>query len=168
MSPVELESCLIFHVNQFNQDFVIRLKGELPLLSARTDAQVIFPEPTAVCEENVVRVPLTNDGEVPFLFAFDDPVEKSPFTVSPNNGLIEPKETLMLTYKFAPIESGQIQDKFKFHIKKTSLDAMAKVDHVNYEVALSAIAKFPFFRIKIDDVYNDVLEFDETCIISQS
>ena len=74
----------------------------------------------------------------------------------------------MLTYKFAPIESGQIQDKFKFHIKKTSLDAMAKVDHVDYEVALSAIAKFPFFRIKIDDVYNDVLEFDETCIISQS
>ena len=32
VAPVEVESCLVFHINEVQEDFKIKLLGELPLL----------------------------------------------------------------------------------------------------------------------------------------
>ncbi|CAL6074068.1 Conserved_hypothetical protein [Hexamita inflata] len=166
-APVELESCLIFHVNQYNEDFKIQLRGDLPLLSAKTNLTPNFPVPTAVCEQNFIDVPLKNDGEVPFLFKFVFSEEKTPFSVIPESGLINEGEQLMVRYWFKPEESGQIQDTVQLTIKKVDLEAMAKVGKIDYQIRLNAISKFPHFRIKIDDIYNDQLSFINTTVIDE-
>lgn len=110
-----------------------------------------FPQPTAVSEENSVDIPLKNDGEVDFAFQFTLPTVDNPYSVSPMSGKILRGEQLTLCYTFRPTLSGQLQAKVVLNIAKSELEGLAKVDSINYIIRLNAIAKFPFFRIQIDD-----------------
>lgn len=43
---------------------------------------------------------------------------------------------------------------------------MAKHEYVDYPISLTAVAKYPFLKIMIDDVLNNNLEFDDTNVLS--
>ncbi|KAH0575389.1 hypothetical protein SS50377_23022 [Spironucleus salmonicida] len=165
VNPVEVESELVFFCNQHKENFIIHLRGDLPLLSAKTTLQIQFPSPTAVAEQQQYVQPLVNDGEVPFLFKFQNSTDL--FEINPSQGALDVGQKIQITYTFKPTEAGQICSHFFLEIRKADLDLLAKVEKVDYEISAVAFSKFPFIRTLIDDSFNSEVDFTNTPILSE-